>query len=368
MEGFLVTGSGLEGEVLAHGKALVAPAGHGGKIGLRPLGNSGGESPLQFRPRLRQRFLGDGQGGVGLFQLRKTGVDRRQLLFQLRPVAQGFHPAFVLADAALQPLLLLGAVRQQPRRVRRGMGQGIHANGRPDRLCHGAEGIHQILRPLGFPPGGVVGFPFVRDLLPEFHDSIRLLCAAQGIPALAHNHQTHFHVSLRVLIFLLGGVVRPEGSLIFPQGVRPMGGVGGSVFLFQCLGLLFKPLHSEEAERLKKHGDHAEDSRREVISHYQQRDCPGHDDSAQNQQQNRHFAAPQTGHGLTVRVDHFHGRRHVHVREGVLLRRGQGGAGKHLQLHLQGVPLVAEGAQLLELLFRVLLRRQLFAGGFPDGK
>ena len=248
------------------------------------------------------------------------------------------------------------------------MGQGIHANGRPDRLCHGAEGIHQILRPLGFPPGGVVGFPFVRDLLPEFHDSIRLLCAAQGIPALAHNHQTHFHVSLCVLIFLLGGVVRPEGSLIFPQGVRPMGGVGGSVFLFQCLGLLFKPLHSQEAERLKKHGDHAEDSRREVISHYQQRNRTGHDDSAQNQQQNRHFAAPQTGHGLTVRVDHFHGRRHVHVREGVLLRRGQGGAGKHLQLHLQGVPLVAEGAQLLELLFRVLLRRQLFAGGFPDGK
>ena len=147
-----------------------------------------------------------------------------------------------------------------------------------------------------------------------------------------------------------------------------MGGVGGSVFLFQCLGLLFKPLHSQEAERLKKHGDHTEDARREVISHYQQRNRTGHDDSAQNQQQNRHFAAPQTGHGLTVRVDHFHGCRHVHVSEGVLLRRGQGGAGKHLQLHLQGVPLVAEGAQLLELLFRVLLRRQLFAGGFPDGK
>ena len=32
-----------------------------------------------------------------------------------------------------------------------------------------------------------------------------------------------------------------------------------------------------------------------------------------------------------------------------------------------GVPLVAEGAQLLELFLRVLLRRQLFAGGFPDG-
>ena len=248
------------------------------------------------------------------------------------------------------------------------MGQGIHANGRPDRLCHGAEGIHQILRPLGFPPGGVVGFPFVRDLLPEFHDSIRLLRAAQGIPALAHNHQTHFHVSLGVLIFLLGGVVRPEGSLIFPQGVRPMGGVGGSVFLFQCLGLLFQPLHSQEAERLKKHGNHTEDARREIILHHQQRNRTGHDDSAQNQQQNRHFAAPQTGHGLTVRVDHFHGCRHVHVSEGVFLRRGQGGAGEHLQLHLQGVPLVAEGAQLLELLFRVLLRRQLFAGGFPDGK
>ena len=368
MESLLVPGSGLEGKVLAHGKTLVAPAGHGGKIGLCPLGNPGGESPLQLRPRLRQRILRDGQGGVGLFQLGKTGVDRRQLLFQLRPVAQGFHPAFVLADAALQPLLLLGAVRQQPRRVRRGMGQGIHANGRPDRLCHGAEGIHQILRPLGFPPGGVVGFPFVRDLLPEFHDSIRLLCAAQGIPALAHNHQTHFHVSLCVLIFLLGGVVRPEGSLIFPQGVRPMGGVGGSVFLFQCLGLLFQPLHSKEAERLKKHGNHTEDARREIILHHQQRNRTGHDDSAQNQQQNRHFAAPQTGHGLAVRVDHFHGCRHVHVSEGVFLRRGQGGAGKHLQLHLQGVPLVAEGAQLLELLFRVLLRRQLFAGGFPDGK
>ena len=46
VEGFLVTDSGMEGEVLAHGKALVAPAGHGGKIGLCPLGNPGGESPL----------------------------------------------------------------------------------------------------------------------------------------------------------------------------------------------------------------------------------------------------------------------------------------------------------------------------------
>ena len=63
-----------------------------------------------------------------------------------------------------------------------------------------------------------------------------------------------------------------------------MGGVGGAVFLFQCLGLLFKPLHSQEAERLKKHGNHAEDARREIILHHQQRDRPGHDDGAQNQQ------------------------------------------------------------------------------------
>ena len=147
-----------------------------------------------------------------------------------------------------------------------------------------------------------------------------------------------------------------------------MGGVGGSVFLFQCLGLLFKPLHSQEAERLKKHGNHAEDASREIILHHQQRDRPGHDDGAQNQQQNRHFAAPQAGQGLTVSVDHFHSRRYVHVREGILLCRGQGSAGEHLVFHLQGVPLVPEGAQLLELLFRVLLRGQLFAGGFPDGE
>ena len=83
--GFSSLGSGLREKSSPGGKTLVAPARHGGKIGLRPLGNPGRTAAVI--PTAPASVSWRWSGGVGLFQLGKTGVDRGQLRFQPRPVA-----------------------------------------------------------------------------------------------------------------------------------------------------------------------------------------------------------------------------------------------------------------------------------------
>ena len=349
MKHVLLPGSRLQGEILPHGQAVIPVFRQGTEDFLGPLGDSGGEPPLQGRPGLRQGVQGYGQSLIGFLQPGDPIRNALTLQAQFLGTSQDFHAPLILTQPVLQPLLLRRALGQKIGGFRLILGQVVLEGRLFHRPYHGAEGLIMLPSQRRLPARLLTAFPLTLSLLPEFQHFLRLLKAAQRVPPFAQNHQPHFQVAGDFLIgFQFLGVILHR-LLEFRTGNRPLLPVGGAVLFHNgrrlppALGVLPHPQEQGRQSRRPR-------QRRESIGsqiHQNPRRQQAH--NAHSHEYQGQLSSGQLGQLLGILPSHGSGILGSQAGEGIghfrLLRLGGG-----ISLLLpDGVPLIPEAAKLPHL-------------------